>query len=65
MLERNSNEAAKRFAQARHLFERCLVVSFFETASYGKTTGIVRLFKISRVRDLANFVRLSIRIQQR
>jgi hypothetical protein len=43
-LKRRSNEATKRFEQARHLFEKGLVVSFFEGASYHKT-GIVSLFK--------------------
>jgi hypothetical protein len=46
-LKRNSNEATKRFQQARHIFEKCLVVSFFEGSSYHKT-GIVRLSKNPR-----------------
>ncbi|KAH8897884.1 hypothetical protein GQ53DRAFT_637651, partial [Thozetella sp. PMI_491] len=39
-LKRNSNEAEKRFEQARHLFERCLVISFFEGEPYG-SMGII------------------------
>ncbi|KAK3382254.1 hypothetical protein B0T24DRAFT_492710, partial [Lasiosphaeria ovina] len=40
-LKLKSNEATRRFEQARHLFERCLVVSFFEAESYHKTDIIV------------------------
>lgn len=41
-LKENSDEATRRFEQSRHLFERCLVVNFFEGENYGKL-GIVRL----------------------
>jgi hypothetical protein len=41
-LKRGSNEATRRYEEARHVFERCLVVNFFEGESYGKW-GIVRL----------------------
>ncbi|KAI0531595.1 hypothetical protein GGR58DRAFT_224999 [Xylaria digitata] len=34
-LKRGSNEATDRFRQARHVFERCLVVNFFEGKPYG------------------------------
>ncbi|KAL2126598.1 hypothetical protein VTI74DRAFT_563 [Chaetomium olivicolor] len=40
-LKRNSNEATKRFEQARYLFERTLVVSFFEGGSYYQAGIIV------------------------
>ncbi|KAK4141539.1 WD40-repeat-containing domain protein [Dichotomopilus funicola] len=40
-LERNSNEATKRFEQARHIFERTLVVNFYEGRRYHKTDVIV------------------------
>lgn len=39
-LVENSNAATRRVEQARYLFERCLVVSFFEGRPYGKL-GIV------------------------
>lgn len=35
-LKENSDQATQRFEQARHLPERCLVVSFYEGDSYGK-----------------------------
>ena len=41
-LKRNSNEAGRRFEQARHLFESRLVISFFEGEEYGRM-GIVSL----------------------
>ena len=63
-LERNSNEATKRFEQARHLFERTLVISFFEGRRYHKA-DIVRLFNDLRGRCFANYVRLSIGIRER
>ncbi|KAI1482378.1 TPR-like protein [Daldinia eschscholtzii] len=40
-LKRNSDSATKRFAQSRHIYERCLIVNFFEGASYGKLGIIV------------------------
>ncbi|KAK4118487.1 WD40 repeat-like protein [Parathielavia appendiculata] len=40
-LKRNSDEATKRFEQARHLFETTLVVSFFEGRRYHKADVIV------------------------
>ncbi|KAH0593445.1 hypothetical protein MHUMG1_08902 [Metarhizium humberi] len=40
-LKQNSNEAIKRFEQSRHLYEKCLVVSFFERDEYGKMGIIV------------------------
>ncbi|RYP49468.1 hypothetical protein DL768_004827 [Monosporascus sp. mg162] len=40
-LKQSSNEVTRRFEQARHLFERCLVVSFFEGEQYGKMGIIV------------------------
>lgn len=39
-LKRNSDAAAQRFEKSRHLTDRFLVVSFFESQSYGKL-GIV------------------------
>lgn len=39
-LKHQSDEAARRFEQSRHLLEECLVVSFFETVPFGKL-GIV------------------------
>lgn len=52
-LKRDSIEATKRFEQARHVFERCLVVSFSESRSYGKM-GIVCLPRDSLGRCFAN-----------
>ncbi|EXM12764.1 hypothetical protein FOTG_18754 [Fusarium oxysporum f. sp. vasinfectum 25433] len=40
-LKENSDKATQRFEQARHLPERCLVVSFYEGDSYGKMGLIV------------------------
>ncbi|KAK2598930.1 hypothetical protein QQS21_005608 [Conoideocrella luteorostrata] len=40
-LKRNSNEATKRFEQSRHLYEKCLVVSFFEGEGHNKMGGII------------------------
>ncbi|KAF2184941.1 hypothetical protein K469DRAFT_167222 [Zopfia rhizophila CBS 207.26] len=40
-LKRDSNEAIRRFEQARHVFDGCLVVNFFEGESYGKLGIIV------------------------
>ncbi|KAL7754809.1 hypothetical protein ACKLNR_015149 [Fusarium oxysporum f. sp. zingiberi] len=40
-LKENSDQAMQRFEQARHLPERCLVVSFYEGDSYGKIGLIV------------------------
>ncbi|RKK21427.1 hypothetical protein BFJ67_g17279 [Fusarium oxysporum f. sp. cepae] len=40
-LKENSDQAMQRFEQARHLPERCLVVSFYEGDSYGKMGLIV------------------------
>ncbi|EXA48836.1 hypothetical protein FOVG_05494 [Fusarium oxysporum f. sp. pisi HDV247] len=40
-LKTNSDQAMQRFEQARHLFERCLVVNFYEGDSYGKIGLIV------------------------
>ncbi|SPJ79161.1 uncharacterized protein FTOL_07552 [Fusarium torulosum] len=40
-LKEDSDQAAQRFEQARHLLERCLVVSFYEGDSYGKMGLIV------------------------
>ncbi|OTB19701.1 hypothetical protein K445DRAFT_52537 [Daldinia sp. EC12] len=40
-LKRNSDSATKRFAQSRHIYERCLIVNFFEGESYGKLGIIV------------------------
>ncbi|RKK82609.1 hypothetical protein BFJ68_g17525, partial [Fusarium oxysporum] len=40
-LKENSDQATQRFEQARHLPERCLVVSFYEGDSYGKMGLIV------------------------
>ncbi|RYC82197.1 hypothetical protein BFJ63_vAg14905 [Fusarium oxysporum f. sp. narcissi] len=40
-LKKNSDQAMQRFEQARHLPERCLVVSFYEGDSYGKIGLIV------------------------
>lgn len=40
-LKENSIEATKRFEQARHVFEKCLVVSFYEGKPYGRI-GIVQ-----------------------
>ncbi|KAH6881069.1 hypothetical protein B0T10DRAFT_551364 [Thelonectria olida] len=40
-LKQHSNEATRRFEQSRHLYERCLVVSFFEGMPYGKMGIIV------------------------
>lgn len=39
-LKENSNDANRRFEQARHLPEKCLVISFFEGEPYGRF-GIV------------------------
>ncbi|KAI1807579.1 TPR-like protein [Daldinia bambusicola] len=33
-LRKNSHSANKRFAQSRHIYERCLVVNFFEVEPY-------------------------------
>lgn len=43
-LKKDSNEATRRFEQSRHLFERCLVISFYEGESYGKL-GIVGIHR--------------------
>ncbi|KAG7402509.1 Protein SERAC1 [Fusarium oxysporum f. sp. rapae] len=40
-LKKNSDLATQRFEQARHLPERCLVVSFYEGESYGRMGLIV------------------------
>ncbi|KAI0886308.1 TPR-like protein [Annulohypoxylon maeteangense] len=40
-LKKNSDSATKRFEQSRHVYERCLVVNFFEGRSYGKLGIIV------------------------
>ncbi|KAI1470948.1 uncharacterized protein F4812DRAFT_419582 [Daldinia caldariorum] len=40
-LQKNSDSANKRFVQSRHIYERCLVVNFFEGESYGKLGIIV------------------------
>lgn len=40
-LKENSIEATKRCEQARHVFEKCLVVSFYEGKPYGRI-GIVQ-----------------------
>ncbi|ENH71185.1 Nephrocystin-3 [Fusarium oxysporum f. sp. cubense race 1] len=40
-LKENSDQAMQRFEQARHLPEKCLVVSFYEGDSYGKIGLIV------------------------
>jgi hypothetical protein len=40
-LKENSGQATKRFQQARHLPEKCLIVSFFEGLPYGKMGLIV------------------------
>ncbi|KAF4448228.1 hypothetical protein F53441_8335 [Fusarium austroafricanum] len=40
-LREDSDQATQRFEQARHLFERCLVASFFEGRPYGKMGLIV------------------------
>lgn len=40
-LKANSDQAIQRFEQARHLFEKCLVVNFYEGDPYGKL-GLVR-----------------------
>ncbi|EXL66121.1 hypothetical protein FOPG_17688 [Fusarium oxysporum f. sp. conglutinans race 2 54008] len=40
-LKESSDQAMQRFEQARHLPERCLVVSFYEGDSYGKMGLIV------------------------
>ena len=58
-LKRNSNEAAKRAEQARHHFEKCRVVTFFETMPYGRL-GIVSRFVDDGKRRLLTSVRLSI-----
>ena len=39
-LKSNSNGAVRRFEQFRHLYEKLLVINFFEGESYGKL-GIV------------------------
>jgi hypothetical protein len=53
-LKENSDQAAQRFEQARHLTEKCLVVSFFEGDSYGKM-GLVRQPNEPIKGNLANF----------
>lgn len=40
-LKKNANEATTRFEQARHLSDKCLVISFFEGESMGRK-GLVR-----------------------
>ncbi|RYP05013.1 hypothetical protein DL764_004088 [Monosporascus ibericus] len=35
-LKKQSDSATKRFEQSRHLYERCLIVNFFEGQPYGK-----------------------------
>ncbi len=45
-LKQSSNEATRRFREARHIFERCLAVSFFEEEPYG-VAGIVGLLELS------------------
>lgn len=40
-LKKNSDQATTRFDQSRHLYDKLLVISFFEGQSYGKL-GIVR-----------------------
>jgi hypothetical protein len=59
-LKRDSNEATRRFEQARNMFNKRLVVSFFEGESYSKF-GIVSLLDDLRKRTVTNLVRLSIR----
>lgn len=44
-LKRSSSDATRRFEQARHLPEKCLVISFYEGESYGQM-GIVRSSKM-------------------
>ncbi|KAF2962612.1 hypothetical protein GQX73_g10961 [Xylaria multiplex] len=39
-LKKQSDSATKRFEQSRHLYERCLVVNFYEGEPYG-TLGII------------------------
>jgi hypothetical protein len=62
-LKQSSNEATRRFEQARHLFERCLVVSFFEGESYGKMRTVV-LSENPRKRNPLTLDRLSTRSLQ-
>ena len=59
-LKQSSNEAVRRFEQARHLSDKCPVVSFFEGQPYGKI-GIVGLSKNPRKTTLLTSDRLSIR----
>ncbi|KID66231.1 uncharacterized protein G6M90_00g068540 [Metarhizium brunneum] len=40
-LKKTSNEATKRSEQSRHVYEKCLVVNFFEGYEYGKMGIIV------------------------
>ncbi|RYP18627.1 hypothetical protein DL765_003834 [Monosporascus sp. GIB2] len=40
-LKKKSDSATKRFEQSRHLYERCLIVNFFEGQPYGKLGIIV------------------------
>ncbi|RYP45994.1 hypothetical protein DL768_007744 [Monosporascus sp. mg162] len=40
-LKKKSESATKRFEQSRHLYERCLIVNFFEGQPYGKLGIIV------------------------
>ncbi|KAK5991124.1 Nephrocystin-3-like protein [Cladobotryum mycophilum] len=40
-LKASSHDAIRRFEQASHLIERCLVVSFYETTDYGRLGIIV------------------------
>lgn len=59
-LKENSDQATQRFEQARHLPEKCLVVSFFEGESYGKM-GLVRQSNEPIKATLLIFDRLSTR----
>lgn len=59
-LKENSDQAMQRFEQARHLPERCLVVSFYEGDSYGKM-GLVHQPNGPNKSHLLTSVRLSIK----
>jgi hypothetical protein len=63
-LKQSSNEATRRFEQARHVFERCLVVSFFEGEPYGKMGIVCMPARESPKRAVLTPARSSTRSQQ-
>jgi hypothetical protein len=64
-LKKNSIKARERFEQARHVFEKCLVVSFYEGKPYGSIGIVCTIYlRISKRVLSLTLVRSSIRYLQ-